>query len=372
MGDHRQAFRARPDAHRAEGGIVQAGCSVVFLTMFLAIWCTVVITADAHFLGNIVRNLLALNWPTTAGVIEDSDVRVERTEDGETSRVDVTFSYEIDGRRFTSTIRRFGDTRADDGFADEWTEAHPEGATVTVYYDPARPGRAILEPGITGMDLFVVMFITPFNAVAVGALWFVMTAGLRKIRSKPPAVRIAQRGWRLGVKLPVTAPIATAGIAIAVASFAMIFVIGFTAGFHPPLWGMVIAWTVVLLLAATLYVRDRIRMSLGMYDLGLREESGEIVLPITDDRKANEAVPVERVEKAWVRFRRGSNFDGDVNHRHIAMLVVRDANNPGRKHRHRIHEFTKREPADALVDFVNAWLEEQRAAAESSSFTKRW
>lgn len=54
--------------------------------------------------------------------------------------------------------------------ASEFVAAHPPGSAVTVFYDPASPATAVLESGFDGRDIFLPLFLLPFNVVMLGFL----------------------------------------------------------------------------------------------------------------------------------------------------------------------------------------------------------
>lgn len=79
------------------------------------------------------------HWPTTEGVVVD--LWLTRR-----SGTHVTYRYEVEGREYESTqvrlVEKFFREKRSDRAA-----RYPEGTRVTVWYDPLRPERAVLEPG---------------------------------------------------------------------------------------------------------------------------------------------------------------------------------------------------------------------------------
>ena len=86
-------------------------------------------------------------WFSTSGQVVKSRVEVSG---GEVTSVRprVVYEYTVGGQRYQSQQIRAGDTllsiRAS-GDAYKIIDRYPEGATVTVYYDPADPAQAALE-----------------------------------------------------------------------------------------------------------------------------------------------------------------------------------------------------------------------------------
>lgn len=98
----------------------------------------------------------SVNWPTTMGVIEESQVKTHRGDDSTTYSPYVLFRYEVDGQEIRSDMVYMGAN-----FSSNNRSAHqkvvtkyPVGAEVKVYYKPDDPFIAILEPGTTYMGYF--------------------------------------------------------------------------------------------------------------------------------------------------------------------------------------------------------------------------
>jgi hypothetical protein len=90
-------------------------------------------------------------WPCVSGEVVGTELReTGRDEDGEVSRrAVITYRYTVDGAGHEGTRVFFGDGMAL-RFAGPSTRrlaAYPAGRAVQVAYDPADPGRAVLEPG---------------------------------------------------------------------------------------------------------------------------------------------------------------------------------------------------------------------------------
>lgn len=106
---------------------------------------------------DILQNArISENWPGTTGEITYSDVRTSRDEDGTTYHADVEFAYVVDDRRYESDTVSFGQYGSSNRrHAAEIVDRYPVGTQVSVYYDPAVPDTAVLEPGVTWSSYFV-------------------------------------------------------------------------------------------------------------------------------------------------------------------------------------------------------------------------
>lgn len=96
------------------------------------------------------------SWPTTDGQITYSGVRESRDDDGTTYYADVEFAYVVDDRRYTADTVSFGQYGSSNRrHAAGIVAQYPVGQEVAVYYDPAVPETAVLEPGVTWSSYMV-------------------------------------------------------------------------------------------------------------------------------------------------------------------------------------------------------------------------
>jgi len=100
-------------------------------------------------------------WPSTQGHVFATSIQEQVNADSETNRrttyyrPDVHYKYQIGNHNYTSSQRVFGekpryDTR---DRAQTIIENYPTGRALKVYYDPANPHQAVLEPGKIGTIL---------------------------------------------------------------------------------------------------------------------------------------------------------------------------------------------------------------------------
>ena len=107
------------------------------------------------------------SWPTVQGEITGSriDKSTSRDSDGHTDttyRADVTYRYAVEDAEYTGDTVSFGEYGSDRrSHADRIVKRYPVGKEVKVHYDPEKPEKAVLEPGVTwssylvlGMGLF--------------------------------------------------------------------------------------------------------------------------------------------------------------------------------------------------------------------------
>lgn len=114
----------------------------------------------------IVRGRRTRRWPSVDGTVLQNAV----IEDD--SMPHIEFGYTVAGRDYRCGQAFPGGITPSRELIASYTAKYPAGAKVRVHYDPARPERATLEPGLARGDwmIFVLGVIgTLFGAVF---LWF--------------------------------------------------------------------------------------------------------------------------------------------------------------------------------------------------------
>jgi len=129
--------------------------------LFAAVFCGLGILALSSGAQRMWRGAASEHWPSVEGKVLFSRVNASETEDSNHRR-ETTFSpqfvytYEVDGVKHFNNRRRFGRI---EGSAEDWAEdvaAHYKvGRGVRVYYFPADPDVAVLEPGNNSEGLWL-------------------------------------------------------------------------------------------------------------------------------------------------------------------------------------------------------------------------
>jgi len=103
-------------------------------------------------LWNLARQLTALRWSSTQGVVEDHVVRRRVGPNDETMyEASPRYAYEVGGARFRGDRFSYADTSRMDtqqGAVEAIARRFPAGSTVAVYYDPRHPERAVIDRGM--------------------------------------------------------------------------------------------------------------------------------------------------------------------------------------------------------------------------------
>lgn len=164
----------RPGPQNRRGGGLSCLVTVALLLIFLAIG------AGLSLWGwSIVRDAGAsASWPHVEGVVTRSEV----TRSSDSSGVDsysprITYRYPAGSRYQEGYTIKFGENSYNSRRRAESIAArYPVGRKVAVYYDPGRPGKSVLEPGVTGGSYIVLgigaLFVLIGLAVAPVAYFF--------------------------------------------------------------------------------------------------------------------------------------------------------------------------------------------------------
>ncbi|MFZ0548264.1 MAG: DUF3592 domain-containing protein [Candidatus Promineifilaceae bacterium] len=97
------------------------------------------------------------SWPTASGLVTSSEVSHSTDSDGNDSySPEVDYQYQVDGQSIVNSQIKFGENSyGNRRKAEEIAGNYPVGQQVTVYYDPERPDKAVLEPGVTAGSYIV-------------------------------------------------------------------------------------------------------------------------------------------------------------------------------------------------------------------------
>jgi hypothetical protein len=161
------------------------------------------------------------------------------------------------------------------------------GKPVEVYYNPRDPADSVLQPGIGGTDLYVAMFMTPFNVVMIG-FWVGIYA---RLQDDGVSQRLALAGWK---------PVHAAFLAAAGASFILVFVVGFPTGMDPSLTVASAAWVVVLCCAAAAWIWTARTVNPDVCDLVIHRANETLTLPAMGNRKSPLTLPWSAVSAVVV------------------------------------------------------------------------
>lgn len=95
-------------------------------------------------LWHLAKMISTLFWPAVKGVVVQSGVRAS---DGFFSP-DITYSFEVDGRKYESSAVDIGRAESgDEAGPQQIVRRYGEGKEVVAHYNPKKPGESVLIPG---------------------------------------------------------------------------------------------------------------------------------------------------------------------------------------------------------------------------------
>jgi hypothetical protein len=250
--------------------------------LLLVCWTGLMFGADYVVINNSVRQALSVHFVPTMGKMVRSEIgRGALSHRG----IEIGYNYTVNGIDYTGHHYRYDDRTA----AWEYStaiDAFPRWSARKVYYDPGNPADSILDPGLDGCDLLMLLFAMPLNIVTLalwvglGRVWFE-----KKHSERAGGVPILKKSGEIRAQMTEFSPAAVTGGALAIASFVAAFPVVSMGGFAPSMRMMLVVWAIVFGIAAAALVWAIKRNRSGDYDLRIDEASGAVTLPQTDGRR---------------------------------------------------------------------------------------
>jgi hypothetical protein len=277
---------------------------MAFLVFFGLFWSAITLAFDVFIFTAAARQLMALNYPATQGTILTSEVTLHQDSEGSTTHnVSVRYAYAVGDQEYTATRYRYGSFNSSDGkWARSLVANLSPGTSVKVFYNPRNPDDAVLFTGLSGSDLFMFAFMTPFNTVMLG-LWWACGLNLSRQWTKSIAggVKIIPGLRQARIRLADWSEIAAGLATMAVLSFISIFPIAFFGGgFHPSMTTMLLTWLFILAGGFTAWGWQLNNRLSGKYDLVIDEIGGALDLPATNGRKTRRRILISDIESVYV------------------------------------------------------------------------
>jgi hypothetical protein len=129
--------------------------------LFGAVFCALGILALSSGAQRMWRGAASEHWPSVEGKVLFSRVNTSETRDSNQQRgtafsPQFVYTYELDGVKHFNNRRRFGRIEgADEDWAEDIAARYKVGKGVRVYYFPADPDVAVLEPGNNSEGLWL-------------------------------------------------------------------------------------------------------------------------------------------------------------------------------------------------------------------------
>jgi len=267
--------------------------------ILLTCWTGLVVAGTYALIETTVRQHLAMAYPSTMARIIQSEVGR-----GAVSRrgVEMEYNYSVDGVNYTGHAYRYDDHNMSLDW-DVTVEDHPKWSAARVYYNPKDPSDALLEPGIDGGDLLLLLFAVPV-LIITGTLWISALGWLSERSRVRPAggVKIVKQPSITCIALAEVSPIAAGLYGLAGGAFFAAFPIVIYKGYVPSVTIMAWTWVAVAATGIMAFLWCLVRNGSGIFDLSINHVTQMIVFPQTAGR--HEPVTLPRHEVAAVSLQR--------------------------------------------------------------------
>jgi hypothetical protein len=265
-----------------------------FYLIFGLIWGALTLVVDAVVLRALIGQSWSMGFPSVPGRVLASEIESDSDGEGTTYVAKIRYQYTVDGKTYESDRVRFGQMASSDhDAAADAVEAHPVDGPCTVYYNPRNPATSVLQTGVSGQDLFVALFLVPFNVVMViiwGALWNNWRP------AKAGGARIAVLAHRFEVRFAKFPPAAVGLMAAGGLALLLMFIIGFTSGFAVAVGVMLAAWSGLLAAWLAGFFWKRHAMRRQQPDLVIDSSAGTLTVSRgAAGRPAPLVVPLNRI-----------------------------------------------------------------------------
>lgn len=143
------------------------GLAIVFGVVFFGIGLALLLVG----ISSRKKAKAAEAWPTAPGIIQNSGLQENRHYDSEDHHTEINYEpqvqyqYSVMGQTYNGDHLAFGKASYDFRTASKKIAPYPQGAAVTVHYDPANPTNAVLETKAAGG---VVLLIIGVLFMAIG------------------------------------------------------------------------------------------------------------------------------------------------------------------------------------------------------------
>ncbi|MDE0708091.1 MAG: DUF3592 domain-containing protein, partial [Candidatus Poseidoniales archaeon] len=147
--------------------------------------CTVSVFVTTWIVGDITADLGTDEWTPVDGVIIDSGVNTEVSQDSEggsstTYCLWVEYEYTIENRTYGGSKLSYSKEGSCNSWSENADDDYPSGKNVTVYVNPDNHEEAVLLPGLSGVDFFIFCFLI-FPLCGIGLFGFCCMATYNSI-----------------------------------------------------------------------------------------------------------------------------------------------------------------------------------------------
>ncbi|MCL2709994.1 MAG: DUF3592 domain-containing protein, partial [Planctomycetaceae bacterium] len=117
----------------------------------------------------------------TVGTITHSKVKVESDTDGTSYSPEIHYNYHVDGEQYSGEVYKFIQNFDSRKYVRNIIKEHPVAKEVPVYYHPDQPQKAVLFKGFEMRDAMPLIFLLPFNGIALVVFCVPLTLRLERL-----------------------------------------------------------------------------------------------------------------------------------------------------------------------------------------------
>jgi hypothetical protein len=289
---------------------------MALVTLFVCAWLGAVLFGAVSALSNIARQFTARSFPAVNGQIIHSSVETEwlgNKSKGQTAffRSEMHYQYQVNGRTYEGSRYRFEPDQSDSnpGPATALVNAHPNGSSVTVFYNPREPEESLLSPGVTGHDLFLFPL---FAFMAFGSLALRFLYGWWRdnfVRPETAGVRVASTSRYVRAQLPRYSPLMLGLGTMVLTALVSTLVIDDGRSHPASIQKIFNGWAVVIGASGAVAGAFWFRLFSGADDLVIERETGTITLPRTFGRRRNRTISIPQIVSAdLIEVGSGKNY----------------------------------------------------------------
>lgn len=159
----------------------------VFSILVVALGFAVIFLMPAGY-DSAVKQKAAKSWPVAQGTVVHSSLREKEDSTGDSGTMynaKVSTEYTVAGKRYRINEIYFSQSNSwstPSYRAERTVRAYKKGTQVPVYYDPARPAMATLEPGLKLWNYAIIGSGSGLVLLGLLAFWFALRNTYRFVR----------------------------------------------------------------------------------------------------------------------------------------------------------------------------------------------
>lgn len=260
--------------------------TVLFMLIFCTFWSGITLWFDSMLVTGLVRQINAqATYKTATATITRSEVVTDRSSEGDTHAPAIEYTYSVDGHEYAGARYSYFEMKSGGKRARRIAQQYPPGREASVHYDPDRPELSALTVGVDPLQLYMLIFLTPFNVIMLTMCW----VGVQMIRNPQPkplgGKLISDDGFQAVVRVSWITPLTAGVVTLAAVTFVLVFVLGLGFSLDPPMPAA--AGAVALASAAAIFAtaRQSRAIATGRCDLRIDRSLNQVTLPRRHDER---------------------------------------------------------------------------------------